>query len=295
MQPIIIFCKSYNKEIYRARRMAESVNRFNIDNIPLYISVPTSDLDNFKNCFKNIPCNFITDEEILSKTCQVFGKIPMLFPEHLIQQLIKLEFWRMGLCQNYFWIDSDSYFIKHFSSLDFLSNDNIPYTVQHDFDELRDLAKRIKKNKIIADFETMAIKFQKLFDRSGPYYDFGPSPLVWSCRVLNSLYEDYLKPKNLSIFSLLQDYPCEMQLYGEYLHYSKLIPIIPVQPIFKVFHYPEQFFESQMKGESEDSISKNYLGIVYQSNWSKIKERKKIKERIKGHLKDYLRTIIYRT
>lgn len=281
--------------MYRARRMAESVNRFNTDNIPLYVSVPSEDLHNFKNCFRNIPCSFITDEEILTKTCQVFGKIPRLFPEHLIQQLIKLEFWRMGFCQNYIWIDSDSYFIKYFRSADFLSNDNIPYTVQHDFDELRAFAKRIKKNKIIIDFETMAKKFQKLFDRSGPYYDFGPSPLVWSCRVLKSLYEDYLKPKNLSIFNLLRDYPCEMQLYGEYLHYSKLIPIIPVQPIFKVFHYPEQFFESQMKGESEYSLSKKYLGIVFQSNWSKIKEKKKIKDRIKSHLKDYLRTIIYGT
>ena len=281
--------------MYRARRMAESVNRFNTDNIPLYISVPSVDLHNFKNCFRNIPCSLITDEEILTKTCQVFGKIPRLFPEHLIQQLIKLEFWRMGFCKNYIWIDSDSYFIKYFRSADFLSNDNIPYTVQHNFDELRAFAKRIKKNKIIIDFETMAKKFQKLFDRSGPYYDFGPSPLVWSCRVLKSLYEDYLKPENLSIFNLLRDYPCEMQLYGEYLHYSKLIPIIPVQPIFKVFHYPEQFFESQMKGESEYSLSKKYLGIVFQSNWSKIKEKKKIKDRIKSHLKDYLRTIIYGT
>ena len=277
MEPnkIVLFCKSYEKDMLRARRMAESVQRFNADDIPLYISVPASDLNLFKQCFDTIPCSFITDEEILDKSFQVHGLLPRRFPSDLLQQLIKLEFWRTGFCKNYVWIDSDSYFIKTFRVEDFFYDETIPYTVQHDFKDLFDFANRTKNNKIINDFEKLAIKFQKLFNRSGPLYNFGCSPLIWSCKVLESLYKDYLRPNSISIFDLLQEYHCEMQLYGEYLLFSKIIPVRPIDPLFKVYHYAEQFFEAQMKGESEFSLSKTYLGIVLQSNWAKLPEGKK--------------------
>jgi hypothetical protein len=272
---IILFCKSYGKDMFRARRMAESIQLFNVDNIPLYISVPASDLNMFKQCFDNAPCQFITDEEIIDKSCQIHGLLPKQFPSELLQQLIKLEFWRMGFCKNYVWIDSDSYFIKTFRVEDFFYDENIPYTLQHNSKDLFDFAARIKNKKIKNDFEKLAIQFQKLFNRSGPLYNFGCSPLIWSCKVLESLYEDYLKPNNITIFGLLQEYHCEMQLYGEYLLFSKVIPVMPIDPLFKIYHYAEQFFEAQMMGESEFSLSKKYLGVVIQSNWAKLSERKK--------------------
>jgi hypothetical protein len=259
----------------RARRMAESVQRFNTDSIPLYICVPAPDLDLFKQCFGNISCQFITDEEILDKSFQVHGLLPKRFPPELLQQLIKLEFWRMDFCQNYVWIDSDSYFIKPFKVDDFFYDKTVPYTVRHNSKDLFDFARRIKNNKIIDDFNSMAKKFQKLFDRSGPLYNFGCSPLIWSCRVLESLHQDYLRPHHITIFDLLQEYNCEMQLYGEYLMFSNVIPIMPVDPIFKIYHYAEQFFEAQMMGESEYSLSRKYLGVVIQSNWAKLPELKK--------------------
>ena len=281
---IVLFCKSYNKDMLRARRMSESVHRFNTDNIPLYMSVPASDLKQFKQCFGNIPCHFITDDEILDKSRQIYGQPPRLFPPHLLQQLIKLEFWRMGLCENYVWLDSDSYFIRNFSRSDFLHDETHPYTVQHDLQDLRDFAARWNKPKIISDFEKMAQAFQKISNRSGVYFDFGPSPVVWSTHVLKSLHEEYLPGKNKSIYELLEEYPCELQLYGESVHRSNTIPILPIGPLFKVFHYAEQFYESQMMGESEYSISKEYLGIVMQSNWSTAKKRKTIFDRIRRRL-----------
>ncbi|MGV8058361.1 MAG: hypothetical protein AB2L12_10115 [Smithellaceae bacterium] len=272
---LVLFCKSYDKDMLRARRMAESVQRFNGDNIPLYVSVPLSDLNMFKQCFGNIPCQFMTDEEILDKSYQVHGSLPRRFPSEYLQQLIKLEFWRMGFCENYVWLDSDSYFIKTFRIKDFFYDDNTPYTLQHDSKDLFDFADRIKNTKIKNDFEKLAIHFQKLFHRSGPLYNFGFSPLIWSCKVLESLYKDYLKPNSITIFDLLQEYHSEMQLYGEYLLFSKVIPVIPIDPLFKIYHYAEQFFEAQMNGESEFSLAENYLGVVIQSNWAKLPESKK--------------------
>ena len=272
---IVLFCKSYGKDMFRAHRMAESVRRFNSDNIPLYISVPVSDLNHFKQCFGNIPCHFITDEEILSKSRQVYGPLSKQFPPDLLQQLIKLEFWRMGLCENYLWLDSDSYFIKTFHIADFFHDETTPYTVQHNSKDLFDFAKRTNNKKIINDFQRLAMKFQKLFKRSGSLYNFGCSPLIWSCKVLRNLYEDHLRPESKTLFDLLQEYPCEMQLYGEYLLFSKAIPLVPIDPLFKIYHYPEQFFEAQINGESEFSLSQKYLGVVMQSNWAKLPERKR--------------------
>lgn len=280
MNKVVLFCKSYEEDIYRARRLAESVHRYNLDNIPLYLCVPSNDLNAFKNVFAHIPCNFITDENILEKTCQIHGGIPRSFPTHLTQQLIKLEFWRMDLCKNYVWVDSDSYFIKSFSINDFFYDENTPYTIRHESEELRHFS--AKHNSIvIQDFERMARKFQQLFNRSGPYYNFGYPPMIWSCCVLQSLYEDYIKQNDTTIFQILQEYPCEMQLYGEYLLYSKLIPLIPIEPMFKVFHYAEQFLESQMLGESEFSLAQDYFGIVIQSNWATIDKKKKVAPRLR--------------
>lgn len=278
---IVLFCKSYGKDMFRAYRMAESVHRFNTDNIPLYISVPASDLNQFKQCFGNISCHFIADEEILEKSRQVYGQLPILFPPYLLQQLMKLEFWRMGFCENYLWLDSDSYFIRNFSRSDFLHDEICPYTVQHDLKDLRGFAVRWNKPKIISDFEKMAKTFQKISNRHGPCFNFGPSPVVWSTHVLKSLNEDYLSKEDKSIYELLEEYPCELHLYGEYVHRSNKIPVLPIEPLFKVFHYAEQFYESQMMGESEYSISKEYLGIVIQSNWSIVKKRKTIFDRIR--------------
>lgn len=66
-----------------------------------------------------------------------------------------------------------------------------------------------------------------------------------------------------------------MQLYGEYLLFSKTIPIVPIDPLFKVYHYAEEFFEAQMEGKSELALSKKYLGVVIQSNWAKLPEQKR--------------------
>ena len=272
---IVLFCKSYGKDMFRARRLSESVHLFNSDNIPLYISVPASDLNQFKQCFGDIVCHFLTDEAIIDRSRQVYGPLPNQFPPDLLQQLIKLEFWRMDFCENYLWLDSDSFFIKSFHTADFFHDKTTPYTIRHHSKDLFDFAKRANNKKIINDFEKLATNFQKLFGRSGPLYNFGCSPLIWSCKVLQSLYEDYLKLKNKTIFELLQKYPCEMQLYGEYLLFSKTIPLIPIDPLFKIYHYADQFFEAQMNGESEFSLSKKYLGIVIQSNWANLPEPKK--------------------
>jgi len=281
MDKVVIYCKSYAPDMYRARRLAESIKRFNTDNIPLVFSVPEQDLPGFKGAFEGIPCKFITDEEILARTCKKYGGIPSDFGDHLQMMLIKLEFWRMNLCRYYVWVDSDSYFIRPFGLSDFFYDEDTPYIVQHKLKEIREFAEKYDK-KVITNFEKHSRITQQAFGRSGECYDFGSPPVIWSCRVLESFNEDFLKSRNQTIFDIVQKIRSEIFLYGEYFLYSKVEKAVQREQFFKVFHYAEQFFESQMKGESELSLSRDYAGIIMQSNWTNLNKKKKtIRDRLK--------------
>lgn len=289
MDKLVLFCKSFDGDMLRARRMAESVMRFNVDHIPLFICVPERDLEAFRTCLKGIPCNLMAETDVLSKTIKVFGNLPDLYPSHLIQQLIKLEFWRLDLCQNFAWIDSDSYFIRPFHIHDFMADDATPYTIQHEYNTEKEqrrmgyLPKKIR-DKRIGDALSMIKKFKGAFSPR-PHNDlYGSPPCIWSVAVLESLYSDYLLPNDKTIYELLYEYPCEIQLYGEYVHFSGIIPVHPKKEMFKTYHYLEDFITSQMKGEYEYTLSKQYAGICMQSNWTNLQKKKRSRDRLKKRI-----------
>lgn len=269
MNRLAIFCKSYRPDLLRACRLARSVALYNRDGIPFYLSVPMADLDLFARNLEDIPCRLLTDEEIVSGIEKIYGPPPASFPEHLRQQLIKLEFWRLGLATNYLWIDSDSYFIRPFGEQDFMQGE-IPLIVMHDGGDLFEFMGRQGKPNVLTDFQKTVGKTRDFFGRIGPVYDFGPSPVLWATPVLQTLAEDFLRPRGMTIYQLLAEYPGEITLYGEFLLYAKTIPVLPTGPFFKVFHYPEQFFAAQEQGEWDVSLAERYLGVVIQSNWARL-------------------------
>jgi hypothetical protein len=287
MNPLVLFCKTYDQDMFRARRLVRSIQSFNTDQLPVYLSVPEKSLQQFKECFKGIPCHFVTDESILAATVSVYGNPPSSFPKHLFQQLIKLEFWRLNICQNYLWLDSDSYFIKPFNTADFLHSSGVPYLVQHDCSDLLDFAKKAGMKRVISDYHETRQNMKKLFQRTGPDYDFGPSPVVWSVKVLEDIYSGYLKSQKKTIFSLLTSFPCEILLYGEFVHKRNKIPIYPAKPFFKVYHYIEQFLEDETHGVAVEDIAANYLGIVMQSNWAKVAKRESLQQKLQRKIKNF--------
>ncbi len=273
MDKLVVFCKSYSKDLRRAKRMAQSVNRFNEDKIPLYMCVPYADLDLFQKHFQKIPCIWLTDEAVLKPCYKVHGQPPKLFPSHLMQQMVKLSFWRMNLCEHYLWIDSDAYFIKPFFFSDFFNEKGVPKLVMHKAKALKRYSQEYNP-KVSQDIDKIINDVQTFFGRKGEGFCYWETPLLWSSAVLESL-DDYLAKKQMTIFELLYKYPCEMQLYGEYLISSGKYEIVPSEPFFKVFHYLEQFCESQQNGEGEYSLAEHFMGIVIQSNWAGQKTKKK--------------------
>jgi hypothetical protein len=260
MKNLVLYCKSFYRDLDRVKVLFESINKHNVDNIPFYISVPKTDLNLFKNSL-GTQVTLIPDEEIYSGSS----------PGWIQQQIVKSNFWKLDIAENYLCLDSDSYFIKNFNINDFIYQDNIPYTVIHEQKELFTWSIN-KIDKLGYDpkksFLEDRSKIMNLFNRVGKHYDLGPPPVIWSSKVWKDLDNNYTQPNNLTFEQLLAFSPSEFSWYGESLLAFKSIPIYPIEPLFKFFHYPLQLEEYKLNQITEDMISQNYFGIVLQSNWN---------------------------
>lgn len=257
---IVLYTKTYKGDLERVKYLTESIKKYNVDSIPFYISFPKGDAELFKNNIDNDYVKFIYDEDIIQTKSENWHT----------QQIVKSSFWKLGLCENYVMIDSDSYFIKAFRISDFMYNDTTPYTVMHEQKDLFEWSSRYSdllgfnpKEGFVKDRSLI----MNTFGRKGRYYDFGPSPTIWSSKVWKGL-DDLLIGENLTFVDLIQSVPSEFSWYGECLLTNKVIDIIPVGPLFKVFHYEVQYKHYKGLGYTENHFSENYLGIVLQSNFT---------------------------
>ena len=251
---LVIYCKSYHKDVDRAKKLLDSINEFNVDKIPFYISVPETDIDLFKaKLGDNV--NIIADETIDTSNEGWKG-----------QQIVKSQFWKLGLCENYLCVDSDCFFIKSFHISDFMFDDETPYTVCHEYKHFFEFMDKFPLNfDPYESFANERLQIMEVFGRTGAIYDFGPGPTIWSCKVWQSLEENYLIPNNITFADLIEANGSEFTWYGEWLLYSQAIRLMPKGPLFKNYHYPHQYDFDKHYHYNLDKISKLYIGIGMQS------------------------------
>lgn len=257
MHNICLYTKSYRNDVLRSKKLKESIEMYNVDNIPYYISVPSSDINLFKNTLGEGDYILIPDEEIVSYNDGWVG-----------QQVVKSQFWKLELCKNYVCIDSDCFFIKDFKISDFMKND-IPYTIRHEYKYFfLELKRYGMSDDVYGGFVNERKFIMDIFDRSnGIVYDFGPGPTIWSCDVWKSLEEKYILPNNLTFSDLIVQNPSEFSWYGEWLMYDETIPILPRDPLFRNYHYPQQLIHDKKSGITVEDLRMLYLGIGMQSNF----------------------------
>ena len=267
-EPIVMYCKSYEGDIHRVERLWQSIEAYNANQLRFYISVPERDIADFK---KRLPhdslLTLLTDEEIVSVGPGDGLKHYREWPGQLSQQVVKSEFWRLDACESYLLLDSDNVFIRPFRRGDFLSPDNTPYTVITQGKEFRQLSLNKGIEKIQRNFLYESQLLKRIFERSGPDYDFGIPPVVWSKKVWSDLYEKYLAPRRMLFWDAITLAPIELRWYGEALLKYRSIPLIPVEPFFRSYLYSWQYYHLKKNGETLDTLKEHYLGVVYQSNW----------------------------
>jgi hypothetical protein len=255
MDKIVLYCKSYNRDVHRAKKLLDSIIQFNKDQIPFYISVPESDLELFKSVLGTEHYTLLADESIDSENSGWYG-----------QQIVKSQFWKLGLCENYICVDSDCFFIKPFYVNDFMFDNDTPYTVCHEYKSFFEFLDKHPLNfDPYQSFIQERLQIMELFGRTGVVYDFGPGPTIWSCAVWKDLFTNYVYANNLTFADLINTNGSEFTWYGEWLLRSQIIRLMPKGPLFKNYHYPHQFeYDKHFKYDTE-KISKLYLGIGIQS------------------------------
>ena len=267
MKDLVLYCKSYQRDFLRLRRLLISISRFNVDQLTFYISTPQIEKDLLVEILGKEGYVWVADEDIVAANPKADLKQYQLMPGGLSQQIIKSEFWRLKIAENYLCLDSDSVFIKNFSSLDFLNSEGMPYTVLHQNKEFFQMATDRGHFKVERDLRVEAERVQALFGRGGPAFFCAPAPFIWSAKVWESLDHEYLTPRNITLWDLItSEYP-ETLIYGESLLKYRAIPLISIEPLFRTYHYDWQYYLMKRLGETEEKLKQNYLGIIYQSAW----------------------------
>lgn len=266
MKPFALYCKSYRTDLKRALRLLQSIQQFNLEKIPFYISVPQLDLPLFQEHLNGHDVELLTDEAVIQASPRIGWEQIQKLPGSVSQQVIKSEFWRLGLSQAYLCLDSDAFFIRPFGQSDFLAPDGTPYTVMDEGHDLMEDALQHGKDRIVKAFTQESDQLQQLFGRFGRRYSFGPFPLVWHRAVWESLDARYLQPKGMNFADAIALAPIESRWYGEALLAYQAVPLLPCQAMFKVYHYAWQLDKEQM---STKTLSLLYCGVIYQSSWER--------------------------
>jgi hypothetical protein len=269
MMPLVLYCKSYRTDVKRVVRLAQSIARFNQDQIPFYVSAPQSDLELFAQYLQGHAVTLISDESIIAENPALDPVRLAQLPGSLSQQIVKSEFWRTQVARTYLCLDSDCIFIRPFRQSEFIDSQGTPYTV---IDEGRDLfypAMAKGKHKVIDNMRRESAQVQQALGREGKHYNFGPNCPVWDRRVWESLDQQYCQPRQLSFMDLIAISPNEQRWYGEALLKYRAIDLLPSQPFFKMYHYAWQLRFDQKAGIQESQLTQLYCGVVYQSAWER--------------------------
>jgi hypothetical protein len=269
MTPLALYCKSYSTDLRRVVRLVQSIERFNETHIPIYVSVPEAELALFREHLGTTSAQLIADESILRASPRLALAQVARMHGAVAQQVVKSEFWRLGLAEAYVCLDSDAIFIRPFSSEDFLAPDGYPYTVLDEAHDLLEDAMQHGRLRIVDDFVREAASMQKKFGRHGRRYSFGPFPLVWHRKVWESLDSNYLQPRGISFADAIAQTPIESRWYGESLLAYQAIPLHPCQALFKVYHYAWQLDQETRRGITQEHLSNLYCGVIYQSAWER--------------------------
>lgn len=268
MLDFVLYCKSYRRDLLRVKRLLESLRKHNIESIPFYISTPQEDRDAlFALLGENQGYQWVADEAIVQANPRAPKDIQKTRPGGIAQQVIKSEFWRLGLASNYLCIDSDSIFIRDFGKTDFLASDGLPYTVLHQNKELFQMATNRGHLRVERELRKEAETVKVLFGRVGPNYYCAPAPFIWSSKVWESLDQQYLQPKEMTLWDLITpEYP-ETLIYGEALLKYQAIPVRMIEPLFRIYHYDWYYYLSRRLGETQEKLKQNFMGVIYQSAW----------------------------
>lgn len=266
-----IVCKTWRGDLARAKRLVESLEPHNPESLPVWLIVSREDAPKFRDALGANRVQYALDEDVVAAHPEAvrldLQQRYAATPGYRMQQVIKSDAWRLIGCASYLCADSDTVFLRPVGRRDFVAAAGHPYSILHQSRELLALAHARGQSSVATHFHAEARRLAQLFGRDGPDYDFGPSPLIWSARVWSDLHEKFFVPRGWTLWDAIDAVPTEIRWYGEALLAYRSIPIEPIEPLFRVYHHEWQWFVQRRLGETTDTLAREFLGAVYQSNW----------------------------
>jgi hypothetical protein len=267
MLNFVLYCCTFRKDLKRTLKLAQSIRKHNKSKIPFYISVPAEDVDLFRLDLREFDVIIFDEKDIFRANPKLDMQKLYEIRGGLRQQVIKSEFWRLKISENYLVLDSDCIFIRDFDESDFIFGDDIPYSVIHEGRDVLQATERFGPKKIRQHFLADREPIKKALGRKGITYDFGYAPFLWSRKVWESLDKNYLTPNSMNFLDAVLLCGSEFTWYGESMIHFRAIPIYPREQLFMHYHYEHQLWADQVLGYQQNVLAHDYLGVVYQSNW----------------------------
>lgn len=263
MKNFVMYCKTYAGDFNYCKEMIKSFNKYNRDNINLYLSAPQNDLEKFKNFSQdNI---FVISDESYAGEYLVNMPTAGFSAGYFNQEICKLAFWETDFAENYLCLDSDVIFIRDFYVSDFMKDEHIPYTVL-----VQD--KEIHSASWYSHYKQRKEWIKKIWD----YLEYDDTRYrtchgvqVLNSKVMKSLKEDFMRKKNLEYKDLIEYSPLEFSWYNAWFQKSEIIKEYAVEHFVRYFHNRADYLFSRLSALSLDRLKNEYVGIVLNSNWSK--------------------------
>lgn len=256
--------KTYVDDVKYVSRLMASFHKHNVENIPLYIVVPDTDIEKFRQ-FVCKGVELYSDQEI-SKELAI-GEVRGIRPGYINQEIIKLAFWEKRLCENYLCVDSDGVFIRDFYIDDFMYDDDTPYTIL------------VEDNELMVEPEYYATHWkyryalikhiQNQIGLKGKRILTNHAFSIFSSKVLESFKDKYLKAKGMTYIDILAEAPYEFSWYSLWLQHDRTIDIHIREPLFKFFHHKNQHAEYVLRGVTISDLARGYIGVNVNSNYSR--------------------------
>jgi hypothetical protein len=261
---LALMLKTYLPDLPYVERLIESFREFNADGLMLYVVAPDDELGSFK-AFEDEHV-VVLGESLLSR---YFTSEPILgiAAGYINQEVVKLAFWELDLCDNYLCMDSDAVFIRPFGRHDFVSSQGIPYAFLTEDFELR--VEPEYYNYYWVHRERMIRDIQAAVGLDEPRLLTCHQHAVFSTVVLRSLKTDFMEPHGYSYTDLIGISPYEFSWYNMWWQKAEPIPVVMREPVFKTFHSASQHLEHVLRGATTEDLARGYVGVVVNSGFGR--------------------------
>ena len=256
--------KSFRDDLEYTTRLLQSFHLYNRESIKLYLVVPSADQELFL-IFKTQNVELLFDEMLEDEL--VHESINGTRAGYINQQIIKIMFGKLNLSENWMCLDSDGEFLRNFWISDFMFDNDTPYSVLVEDNELR-----VDELYFHSIWPARMRKIEKI----ARTLDYAAKPIltchgfqIISQKVIRDLKVNFMDQYGYRFRDLLGISPYEFSWYNIWLQKSKVIDLHIREPYFKYFHHQGQHRSYVDQGITKERIANGYLGLVINSNYSR--------------------------